>query len=195
MSGGTSTIPTSDATGGSAGESATALAGVDAGAGNKSGGLGTTAAPAFSPGTMAAPTEGSAWEACPMARCAARAPRSRAPCAEASQPAWRVVAPAAEAGSVLRAFLGARPVEPCLRLLKEREKTRSRHTDKKPKQRYPRILTRSEPGPIVPAGRPLGPQPLQALPTLAPPPPRAPEAPKGRPAQASSRRPEDQLPV
>jgi hypothetical protein len=99
------------------------------------------------------------------------------------------------------AFLGARPVEPCLRLLKEREKIRSRHTEKKPKQRYPRILTRSGPGPIVHAGRPPGPRPLQALPrvaplpTLAPPPPRAPETPKGRPAQASSRWPEDQLPV
>jgi hypothetical protein len=73
--------------------------------------------------------------------------------------------------------------------------------EKKPKQRYPRILTRSRPGPIVPAGSPPGPRPSQALPrvaplpTPAPPPPRAPEAPKGRPAQASSRRPEDQLPV
>jgi hypothetical protein len=38
--GGTSTISTSAATGGSAGESATAPAGVDAGADNKSGGLG-----------------------------------------------------------------------------------------------------------------------------------------------------------
>lgn len=186
-SGGTSTIPTSEATGGPAGESAMAPMGVDAGAGNRSGGLGAAAASAVSPGTMAAPTEGLAWEACPMASHAAWASRSRAPCAEASQPAWRVAAPAAGAGPVLRAFLGARPVEPCLRLLKEREKTRSRHTEKKSKQRYPRILTRSGPGPIKPTGRPLGPWPWQALPrvaplpTQAPPPPRAPEAPKGRP--------------
>jgi hypothetical protein len=76
-SGGTSTIPTSKATGGFAGESATATAGVDAGAGNMSGGLGATAAPAFSPDTMAAPTKGLAWEACPMARRAARAPAQR----------------------------------------------------------------------------------------------------------------------
>jgi hypothetical protein len=176
-SGGTSTIPTPEATGGSTGESAMAPAGVDAGAGNRSGGLGATTASAVSPGTMAALIEGSAWEACPMASRAAWAPRSRVPCAEASKPAWCAVAPAAEAGSVLRAFLGARPAKPCLRLLKER--ARSRHTEKKPKQRYPRILTRSGPGPIVPAGRPLGPQSPQALPrvaplpTPAPPPPRA----------------------
>jgi hypothetical protein len=134
-----------------------------------------------------------------MASRAAWAPHSRAPCAEASQPAWRAVAPAAEAGSVLRAFLGARPTKPCLRLLKER--ARSRHTEKKPKHKYPRILTRSGPGPIVPAGRPLGPRSPQALPrvaplpTPAPPPPRAPKALKGQPAQASSRRSEDQPPV
>jgi hypothetical protein len=126
-------------------------------------------------------------------------PRSRALCAEASPPAWCTATPATEASPVLRAFLGARPVEPCLRLLKER--ARSRHIEEKPKQRYPRILTRSGPGPIVPARRPLGPRSLQALPrvapllTLVPPPPWAPEAPKGRPAQTSSRHPEDQLPV
>jgi hypothetical protein len=99
----------------------------------------------------------------------------------------------------LEGLPGARPAKPCLRLLKER--ARSRHTEKKPKQRYPQILTRSGLGPVVPAGRPLGPWSPQALPriappsTPAPPPPRAPEAPKGRPAQASSRRPEDQPPM
>jgi hypothetical protein len=40
---------------------------------------------------------------------------------EANQPAWRAAAPAAEAGFVLRAFVGARPAKPCLRLLKERD--------------------------------------------------------------------------
>jgi hypothetical protein len=136
-----------------------------------------------------------------MATRAAWAPRSRAPCAEASQPAWCAAAPSAEASPVLRAFLGARPVEPCLRLLKEREKARSRHTEKKPKRRYPQILTRSGPRPIVPAARPIGPRSPQvpprvaALPASAPLPPWAPEVLKGRPAQASSRRPEDQLPV
>jgi hypothetical protein len=49
------------------------------------------------------------------------APRRRAPCAEANQPAWRAAAPAEEAGPVLRAFVGARPAEPCLRLLKGRK--------------------------------------------------------------------------
>jgi hypothetical protein len=66
-----------------------------------------------------------------MATRAAWAPRWRAPCAKANQPAWRAVAPAAEAGFVLRAFVGARPARPCLRLLKERDgkfKTRSEKT-------------------------------------------------------------------
>jgi hypothetical protein len=196
---GASAIPTSAATGGSSDEPATAPAGVDADTNNKSVGLEVAAASAASPGMMATATKGSTWGTHPMSTRAAWAPRSSALCAEASQPAWRAAAPAAEASLVLRAFLGARPVEPCLRLLKER--ARSRHTEKKPKQRYPRILTRSGPGSIVPAGRPFGPRSSQALPrvapllTLAPPLPRAPEAPKGRPAQASSRRPEDQLPV
>jgi hypothetical protein len=155
---GASAIPTSAVTGGSADESTTALAGVGADTDNKSVGLEAAVASAASPGMMVAPIEGSAWEACPMASCAAWAPRSRVSCAEASQPAWCAAAPAAEAGPVLRAFLGARPAKPCLRLLKERERARSRHTEKKPKQRYPRILTRSGPRPIMPAGRPLGPR-------------------------------------
>jgi hypothetical protein len=71
-----------------------------------------------------------------MATRAAWAPRRRAPCAEANQPAWRATAPAAETGFVLRAFVGARPAKPCIRLLKERE-SNSKHTVKKPKQRYP----------------------------------------------------------
>jgi hypothetical protein len=49
---------------------------------------------------------------------AAWAPRQRAPCAEANQPAWRAATPAAEADPVLSAFMGASPAEPCLRLLK-----------------------------------------------------------------------------
>jgi hypothetical protein len=68
-----------------------------------------------------------------MAARAAWAPRSRASCAEADQPAWRAAAPAAEAGTVLRAFVGARPVRPCLRLLKGREKASSRHATKEAK--------------------------------------------------------------
>jgi hypothetical protein len=132
-SGGSSTIPTSGATGGFAGESATAPAGVDAGASNRSGGLGATATSAFTSDTMAAPIEGSARGTCPMATRAAWAPRSRALFAEASQPAWCAATPAAEASPVLRAFLGARPVELCLRLLKEGEKARSRHTEEKTK--------------------------------------------------------------
>jgi hypothetical protein len=131
-SGGSSTIPTSGATGGSTGESVTAPAGVDAGASNRSGGLRAMATSAVSSDTMVAPTEGSARGTCPLATRAAWAPRSRALCAEASQLAWCAAAPAAEASPVLRAFLGARPVELCLRFLKG-EKTRSRHTEEKTK--------------------------------------------------------------
>jgi hypothetical protein len=128
--GGASTIPTSAATGGSAGESAMAPVGVDAGADNKSGGLGAVAASATTPGTMAAPTVGSAGEACPMTTRNAWAPRWRAPCAEANQPAWRTAAPVAEAGFVLRAFVGARLAKPCLRLLKERDGKFKTHSEK-----------------------------------------------------------------
>jgi hypothetical protein len=49
------------------------------------------------------------------------APSRRAPCVEANQPAWRAASPAEEAGPVLRAFVGARPAEPCLRMLKGRK--------------------------------------------------------------------------
>jgi hypothetical protein len=38
--------------------------------------------------------------------------------------------PAAEAGLVLRAFVGARPAEPCLRLLKEGEGKFKTHNEK-----------------------------------------------------------------
>jgi hypothetical protein len=125
----------------------------------------------------------------------------RASCAEASQPAWRGAPLAAEADTVLRALLGSRPTEPCLRLLRGKGKAGSGHTKKEPKQRYPQILTRSGRRPIVPTERPLGPRSPQApprfapLPASAPFPLRAPEAPKGRPAHAPSRRPEDQPPV
>jgi hypothetical protein len=115
------------------GESATTVAGVDAGTDDTSGGLGATTASAASPGTTTAPTEGSVWEACPMAARAAWPPRSRASYAEASQPAWRATAPAVEAGAVLRAFVGVRPVRPCLRLLKGRKKASSRHATKEAK--------------------------------------------------------------
>jgi hypothetical protein len=120
---------------------------------------------------------------------------------EASRPAWPDAAPAAEASAILRAFRGASPVEPCLRLLGGKGKARSGHTKKEPGQRYPQILTHSGPRPTVPTGRHLGPWPSQALPGFAPlpasapSPPRAPGAPKGRSAQAQSRRPEDQPPM
>jgi hypothetical protein len=136
-----------------------------------------------------------------MATRAAWAPRLRSSCAEANQPAWHGVALAAEASAVLRAFRGARPAEPCLRLLRGKDKARSGHTKEELKQGCPQILTRSGPRPIVPAERPLGPRPPQALPRFAPLPastpfsPRAPGAPKGWSAQARSRRPPDQPPV
>jgi hypothetical protein len=110
-------------------------------------------------------------------------------------------APAAEAGAVLRAFRGARPVEPCLRLLGRKKRAGSGHMKKVSGRRYLQILTHSGPQPIVPAGRPLEPRSPRApprfapLPALAPSLPRAPEAPEGRTAQAQPRRPEDQPPV
>jgi hypothetical protein len=84
---------------------------------------------------------------------------------------------------------------------RKKERASSRHTVKKLKQRYPQILARSGARPIVPMGRPLGPLSSQALPRVAPPPasapflPRTPEAPRERPAQASSRWPRDLPPV
>jgi hypothetical protein len=103
------------------GAPAAAPAGIDVSAGNKAGGLEAAAASTASPGMMAAPTGGLTWEACPMTAHASWAPRGRAPCAEANQSAWRAAAPAKEVGPVLRAFEGARPAEPCLRLLKGRK--------------------------------------------------------------------------
>jgi hypothetical protein len=116
-SSGTSAISASAVTGGSTGRTATTSTEAGAGAGSTSGGLKAAAAPAVSPDTTATSTEGSAWGARPRATRAAWAPRLVASCAEASQPAWRGAALAAEAGTVLRAFLGARSAEPCLRLL------------------------------------------------------------------------------
>jgi hypothetical protein len=65
-----------------------------------------------------------------MATRTAWAPRWRAPCAEANQPAWRAAAPAAEAGFVLRAFVGARPAKPCFLLLKGRDGKFKTHSEK-----------------------------------------------------------------
>jgi hypothetical protein len=94
-----------------------------------------------------------------MATRAAWAPRARAPCAEASQPAWRAAAPDAEPSPVLRAFLGARPAEPCLRLLKEREKARSRHTEKNQNRGILRYLPAPDQGQSCLRGGPSGPGP------------------------------------
>jgi hypothetical protein len=48
---------------------------------------------------------------------------------EANQPAWRAATPTVEAGPVLRAFVGARPAEPCLRLLKGRRGKFKTHSE------------------------------------------------------------------
>jgi hypothetical protein len=61
---------------------------------------------------------------------AAWAPRRRAPCAEANQLAWHAATPAEEAGPVLRAFMGARPAEPCLRLLNGRQGNITTHRNR-----------------------------------------------------------------
>jgi hypothetical protein len=52
---------------------------------------------------------------------------------------------AAEANTVLRTFRGARPVEPCLRLLKRKGKSGLGHTKEELGRRYPKILTHSRP--------------------------------------------------
>jgi hypothetical protein len=65
-----------------------------------------------------------------MATRAPWAPHWRAPCVEANQPAWHAIAPTAEADFVLRAFMGARPTKPCLRLLKERDDKFKTHSAK-----------------------------------------------------------------
>jgi hypothetical protein len=65
-----SAISASAATGGSTASTATTSAEAGASADNASGGLEATAAPAISPGTMAASTEESASGACPTTTCA-----------------------------------------------------------------------------------------------------------------------------
>jgi hypothetical protein len=129
---------------------------------------------------------------------AAWAPRRRVPCAEANQPAWRTATPAAEVDPVLRAFVGARPAEPCLRLLKGRKgkfRTHSEITEiGVPSDTY---LLRGKANRAC-GETPRAPSP-QALPRVVPQPastplpPRTPEAPRGRPAQATSRQLRDQL--
>jgi hypothetical protein len=200
-SSGASTISASAATGGSTARTTTASAEASASADNASGGFEAAAAPAISLGTTAASTEESASGAHPTATCASCALCLEAHCVGASLPARPGAALAIEADAVLRTFRGARPVEPCLRLLGGKGKAGSGHTKKEPGQKYPQILTHSEPRPIVPSGRPLEPWPPRAPPRFAPLPasapslPRAPGAPKGRFAHAQTRRPKDQPPV
>jgi hypothetical protein len=50
---------------------------------------------------------------------------------------WLDAALAAKAGAVLRTFLGARPIESCLRFLGGKGKAGSGHKKKEPGQRYP----------------------------------------------------------
>jgi hypothetical protein len=196
-----SAISASAATGGSSARTATASAEAGASASNTSGGLETAAAPAISLGMTAASMEESASGARPTATCAAWAPRFGASCEEASWPSRPGATLAAEADAVLRTFQEARPVEPCLHLLRRKGRAGSGHMKEEPGRRYPKILTHSGPQPIVPVGRSLEPRSLKVPPRLAPLPalapslPRAPEAPEGRTAQAQPQQPEDHPPV
>jgi hypothetical protein len=140
-----SAISASAATGGSMARTATTSAEVGASTGDASGGLEAAATPAVSPGTTVASTDESTSGARPTATCATWAPRFGASCKKASWPARPGAALAAEAGAVLRAFRGARPVKPCLRLLGRKGRAGSRHTKKEPGRRYPKILTHSGP--------------------------------------------------
>jgi hypothetical protein len=117
-----------------------------------------------------------------------------------AKPAWRAVPPAAEASLVLRAFVGARPAEPCLRLLKERESKFKTHREKT------KTGVSSDTYPLRgKANRACGEAPRTPVSVGA-----AEGCPavgfgaastsgargaRGRPAQASSRRPRDQTPV
>jgi hypothetical protein len=94
-----------------------------------------------------------------MATRAAWAPRWRAPCAEANQPAWRAATPATEAGFVLRAFLGARPAKPCLRLLKGRDGKFKTHNEKKRNRGILGYLPALDQGQSCLWGGPSGPYP------------------------------------
>jgi hypothetical protein len=178
-----SAILASAATGGSTARTTAASAGAGDGAGNMSGGLEAAAAPAVSLGMTAASAEESASGARPTMTCATWPPRFGASCEKASWPARPGAALAAEAGAVLRAFRGARPVEPCLRLPGGKRRAGSEHTKEDPGQRYSKILTHSGPRSIVPVGRSLEPRSPKVPPRTAPLPasslPRAPEAPEG----------------
>jgi hypothetical protein len=138
-------ISASAATGGSTAGTATTSAEAGAGTGNASGGHEAAAAPTTTLGTMAASTEEPASGARPTVTCAAWAPRSEASSKKASWPARPGAALAAEADAVLRTFRGARPVEPCLRLLGRIGRARSGHTKEEPGRRCPKILTHSGP--------------------------------------------------
>jgi hypothetical protein len=115
--------------GGSVGAPAAASAGIDVGVSVEEGGLKAAAASTASPGTMAVPTGGSTWEACPMIARASWAPRRRAPCAEANQPAWRAAAPAEEASPVLRGLRGGQTSR-ALPPLAKRKKRQNQDTQK-----------------------------------------------------------------
>jgi hypothetical protein len=114
---------------------------------------------------------------------------------------WRAAAPAAEADFILRTFMGAIPAKPCFRLLKERDGKFKTHNE--------RIKTEvsSDTYPLRgKANRACGEAPRAPIPTgaakgcppppaTAPFPPRTPEAPRERSAQASSRWPRDLPPA
>jgi hypothetical protein len=94
-----------------------------------------------------------------MATHAAWATRWRAPWAEANQPAWRAAAPATEAGFVLRAFAGAKPAKPCLRLLKGRDGKFKTHSEKNRNRGILRYLPTPDQGQSCLWGGPSGPYP------------------------------------
>jgi hypothetical protein len=92
-----------------------------------------------------------------MATRAAWAPPRGVPCAEANQSTWRATAPAAEAGFVLRAFVGARPAKPCLRLLEERDGKFKTHSKKNQNRDILRYLPAPGQGQSCLRGGPSGP--------------------------------------
>jgi hypothetical protein len=193
-SGGATTVPTLEATGGSAGESATAPTGVDAGTGNKSGRLVAVTASMASPGTMTVPTEGSAWGACPMAARAAWAPPLEGVLC-GSQPTGMARRGISCRGQPrLKGLPGGQTSRALPPLAKKKEgesniKTRREKIETEVfSDTYPlRTKASRACGEAPRAPVPVGAAESCPTPASAPLPPRTPEAPKGRPAQASPR--------
>jgi hypothetical protein len=128
--GGASAIPTSAATGGPADESATAPAGIDASAGNKTDRLRAAATSTASPGMMAAPTGGVNMGGLPHDSLCHQGPPPKGALGGGQPTGVARRSTGCRGRPGLKGLRGARPAEPCLRLLKEREGKFKTHGEK-----------------------------------------------------------------